>query len=175
MKAGPELTDTSKEAASGLRLTWLHIPAVSHTSLTTRDKAPLALEVPAVVLARVCPPQSPTSSGVLLNEDSFVCYVTPTTDLSHLHTEGWNTHPLPRPPFQPPPPPHPHPQDCLEPWGTTNRKHQDTEVWCTLRNHEATVTFTRYHMRQKQTENNITLDSLCLLVLTVRPHGWCGA
>lgn len=44
VKAWPELTDTSEGAASGLRLTWLHSPAVSHTSLTTRDKAHVALE-----------------------------------------------------------------------------------------------------------------------------------
>lgn len=63
------------------------------------DKAHLALEAPTVVLARVpSRPQSPTS-GVLLNEDSFVRHVTPIPELSHLHIEGWNIHPLlpPRP------------------------------------------------------------------------------
>lgn len=59
---------------------------------THQERKPhLVLEVPAVVLARVpSRPQSPTSSGVLLNEDPFVCYVIPITDLSHLHTKGWN-------------------------------------------------------------------------------------
>lgn len=57
--------------------------------VSPRDKAHLALEAPAVVLARVLSrPQSPTSSGVLLNEDSFVHHVAPIPDLSHLHIEG---------------------------------------------------------------------------------------
>lgn len=59
--------------------------------VSPREKIHLVLEVPAVVLARVpSKPQSPTSSGVLLNEYPFVCHVTSITDLSHLHTEDWN-------------------------------------------------------------------------------------
>lgn len=69
--------------------------------VSPREKTHLVLEVPAVVLARVpSRPQSPTSSGVFLNEDPLVCHVTPITDLSHLHTEDWEIHPLPLPSLQ---------------------------------------------------------------------------
>lgn len=102
MDRRPRQTSQGRSLASAAHLATHPSGLLSHslklTALLSREKThpDLALEVPAVVLAKVpSRPQSPTSSRVLLNEDSFGCHETPITDLSHLHTESCDRYPLP--------------------------------------------------------------------------------